>query len=239
MAEEVHLLWREEIAAGTMSLRLGKPPGFRFKSGQALDLILPRSGVALQDCPRHAFSLVSAPSDTVIELATRVSDSDYKRALAALPLGASVLVDGPFGALGLHKDATRAAVFIAGGIGITPFISMLRHAMDAGWRHDIVLLYSNRRPEDSAYLGELQQIATAQPRFRLLATMTEMEKSTHAWSGDTAPIDAALIRKAAQGLVAPLFYVVGPPRMVSAVRMTLMALDVDDDDIRSEDFHGY
>jgi ferredoxin-NADP reductase len=165
--------------------------------------------------------------------------SAFKRALGALAPGAGLGVDGPFGSLTLHNNRSRAAVFIAGGIGITPFMSILRQAAHERSDRPLVLLYSNRRPEDAAFLDELDALARARPTFRLLATMTEMSKSSCPRDGETRLIDAALVQRAATGLPAPIYYLAGPPAMVDGVRHTLAAAGIDDDDIRAEEFHGY
>lgn len=104
---------------------------------------------------------------------------------------------------------------------------------------DLTLLYSNRRPEDTAFLSELQQLEHKNPRFRLVATMTQMDKSSQDWTGETRLIDEELVRKASQDLTAPIYYVAGPPTMIEALRQTLNRAGVDDDDIRSEEFLGY
>jgi ferredoxin-NADP reductase len=166
-------------------------------------------------------------------------DTPYKHALASLAPGEPVRVEGPFGAMTLHKNAARPAVFIAGGIGITPFMSMLRTAAHDGFARDIVLIYSNRRPEDAAFLPELIQLARTHRRFKLVGTMTDMAHSVRQWGGETRMVDAALIREAVGELPEPVFYVVGPPAMVEAMRATLADAGIDEDDVRSEDFYGY
>ena len=228
---EVILRDARELAEGTMAFRFAKPEGFAFKAGQAIDLEV--------NGERHAFSIVTAPFEDEIVIATRMRDSAFKRALRGTAPGAALGIDGPFGALTLHKNPKRAAVFIAGGIGITPFISMLRQAARDGFAQPIALVYSNRRPEDSAFLDELQALARSHPRFRLVATMTEMEKSSHPWEGERHLVDAELLKSAARGLPDPIYYVAGPPAMVAAIRKALTAAGVEDDDVRAEDFHGY
>jgi ferredoxin-NADP reductase len=148
-------------------------------------------------------------------------------------------LDGPFGSLTLHNKRSRAAVFIAGGIGITPFMSIIRQATHDRLPQKISLLYSNRRPEDAAFLAELEDLAESNPEFRLVATMTEMAKSGHRWDGERRLVDAAFIRDHARDLPDPIFYVAGPPALVEAMRRTLGEAGVDEDDIRSEDFYGY
>jgi ferredoxin-NADP reductase len=228
---EATLREARDIAEGTMAFRFAKPEGFAFKAGQAIDL-----DVAGE---RHAFSIVTAPFEDDIMIATRMRDSAFKRGLRTVAPGTSLGIDGPFGSLTLHKSPKRAAVFIAGGIGITPFVSMLRQAARDGFPQPIALVYSNRRPEDTAFLEELEALARAHSRFRLVATMTEMEKSKRSWDGERRLVDADLLKSAAQGLADPIYYVAGPPAMVAAMRTALTAAGVEDDDIRAEDFFGY
>lgn len=230
------LLGRDTVARDTLELRFEKPPGFDFRAGQAVDLVLPGDAAADRDAVRHAFSLVSAPYEPFLAIATRMRDSAFKRTLAGLREGAQVECEGPFGSLTLHKRASRAAAFIAGGIGITPFVSMLRQVAHEGGDRPIALLTSDRRPEDAAYLAEMQRLVQSHPRFRHVATMTAPPES---WSGERGRIDAAMLARVTAGLPEPIHYVAGPPAMVAAVRATLAAAGVDDEDIRSEEFYGY
>lgn len=241
MAEySVHLTACQSVAEGTMAFHFEKPDGFVHKPGQAMDLILPGH----QDNPkspdaRHTFSIVTAPHEDELMVATRMRDSAFKRSLGALPPGTEVHIKGPFGSLTLHKDTDRAGVLIAGGIGITPFMSMLRHAAKQETPQDLLLLYSNRRPEEAPFLTELQQLEQQNPRFRLMATMTDMANSSHAWSGETRLIDSDWIKHAIGELNHPMFYLSGPPAMVEAMQQALTAAGVEEDDVRSEMFYGY
>ncbi|HNQ03575.1 MAG TPA: FAD-dependent oxidoreductase [Thiobacillaceae bacterium] len=234
-----HLQTRDLVAAGTMAFHLEKPAGFDFRPGQAMDVILPGAKDGDSTDTRHTFSIVSAPHEAELVFATRMRDSAYKHALGALETGTPLELDGPFGALLLHKNPDRAAVLIAGGIGITPFMSMLRHAAQQGAQRDLVLLYSNRRPEDAAFLAELQGLQQRLPRFHLIATMTNMTGASQPWAGATGKIDRALVLRAVQPLAQPIFYVSGPAAMVEAMRATLAAAGMDEDDVRSETFYGY
>ena len=125
---EVKLKGHLAVAEGTMAFRFSKPGGFVLEAGQAIRLELIDPPVEAGQGSR-TFSLVSAPFEQELVVATRMRDSAFKRALRALPDGASIRIDGPFGDLTLC-DPERPAVFIAGGIGITPFMSMLRQAAE-------------------------------------------------------------------------------------------------------------
>jgi ferredoxin-NADP reductase len=236
---DVTLTQSREIANGTMAFHFTKPAGFSFKPGQALDLVLNDPDNPAAENSRHAFSIVNAPFEDELVLATRMRDSAYKRILRSLGTGASAKVDGPFGSLSLHKDRTRPAVMIAGGIGITPFMSIVRQATHDRLPHPLLLLYSNRRPEDAAFFEDLQKLEQQNGQFRLVATMTDHGQSSLPWHGETATIDSAFVTRAVGALMNPIYYLVGPPGMVAAMRGILNQMEVDDDDIRSEDFYGY
>ncbi|HXV12528.1 MAG TPA: FAD-dependent oxidoreductase [Burkholderiales bacterium] len=226
---ETRLKRAETIAEGTMAFHLEKPPGFRFKAGQAIDLALANPPLGANSTHR-LFSLVSAPFEEEMCVATRMRDgSAYKSALKALAPGATLKVKGPLGVMTLHEDRSRAAVFIAGGIGITPFISMLRHAAHEGLDRPLYLLYSNRRPDYAAFLAELQALAQRHARFRLLARMTDAEGF----------IDADTVRRFAGDAAAPVYYLAGPPAMVDAMTGVLARAGVNEADINSEEFYGY
>lgn len=230
---------RRAIAEGTMAFDLEKPAGFIFKPGQAIDVVLINPPGPDADSTRHTFSIVSAPFEDRLTVATRMRDSTFKQTLKSLAIGAPILFEGPSGSLTLHNNRTRPAVMVAGGIGITPFVSILRQAAYDQLPQQLLLLYSNRRPEDAAFLAELQSLEQQNKCFRLLATMTQMSKSSQSWAGRSGPIDTALVHEVGHQLVAPIFYLAGPPAMVDGMRQTLNQAGIDDDDIRSEEFYGY
>lgn len=237
---QVRLQSRHNVAEGTVAFHFDKPAGFEFKPGQAIDLVLAGTGLSPDGQEaRHAFSIVSAPFQDELVVATRMRDSAFKRALGVLRAGDAAVVDGPFGSLTLHKKQARGAVLIAGGIGITPFMSMLRHATHARLPQELRLLYTIRRPEDAAFLDELKRLESLNPCFRLTATMTGMAGSARPWSGATRRIDGALLQQVSGSATDPIFYLAGPPAMVEAMQRTLSDAGMDEDDIRSEEFHGY
>lgn len=236
---DTSLLGHEEIAAGTRAFRMAKPPGFDFEAGQAITLVLVEPPPE-ENSRQRIFSLVSAPFEAELCIATRMREgSAFKRALAGLPAGAPLRLRGPRGSMTLRDDPQRPCVFIAGGIGITPFMSMLRQAAHGGSARQLRLVYSNRRPEDAAFLDELASLEHQLPGFRLHATMTDMAASARAWQGDTRMLGVEVIADASRGLAAPVYFVVGPPGFVGAAKEGLGVLKVADADIRTEPFYGY
>src|SRR5690606_34061539 len=105
-----------------------------------------------------ALTLASAPSEQQLMVATRLRDTAFKRMLAEMPLGTTIDLEGPFGQFTLPFDDSRTIVLLAGGIGITPFRSMLVEAAHHKLSHHPILLYSNRHQEDAAFLDELQTL---------------------------------------------------------------------------------
>lgn len=236
----VKLQGSEQLAEGTMAFHFTRPEGFSFIAGQALDLIIgdDSSAASVRDV-RHTFSIVSAPHEPELVIATRMRDSPYKKTLKALSPGEQVHIEGPFGSLVLDGDAGRSAVLLAGGIGITPFVSMLRDELYRSSGRELLLLYSNRRPEDAAFLDELQQLERSGLNFRMIATMTQMADSTRKWSGPTGYLEAGQIRRYCADLNQPVYYLCGPPMLVETLYELLEEAGVDAGDVRVEGFGGY
>ncbi|HET7346170.1 MAG TPA: FAD-dependent oxidoreductase [Acidobacteriaceae bacterium] len=229
----------ELVAEGTMAFHFAKPSGFEYRAGQSIDLTLLNPPETDGEGNTRAFSLASAPFDRDLMIATRMRDTAFKRVLGKASPGLEVRIDGPSGSFVLHRKAERAAVLLAGGIGITPFLSMIRQAAYEQASHQIYLFYSNRRPEDCPFLEVLAETAKQNPRFHLIATMTKMKDSHRDWTGETGFVSKEMLRKHLPAIQGPIFYLAGPPAMVAAMRSILAAAQVDEDDIRTEEFSGY
>jgi len=233
------LLNRVEVAEGTMAFHFEKPPGFDFKPGQSADLTLLNPPETDAEGNTRTFSIASAPFENQLVFASRMRNTGFKRSLKNMPLGSVVKMDPPMGSFTLHKNAAKPAVFLAGGIGITPFFSIVRQADHDRAPRRLYLFYSNRRPEDAPFLEVLQVLERTNSNFRLIATMTEMPRSKRMWNGETGWIDKEMLSRHLSELQGPIFYIAGPPAMATGVRRMLVASGVDEDDIRSEEFAGY
>jgi ferredoxin-NADP reductase len=222
-----------------MAFSFARPPGFAFEAGQNVLLTLVDPPQTDAQGPSRTFTIASAPHEPDLTIATRMRDSAFKRVLRSAPAGLVARIEGPGGMMTLHEDVARPAVFLAGGIGITPFLSMARHAAQARLPHQIYLFYSNRRPEDAAFLAELHSLERANPRYRLIATMVEPQKSAQPWSGQTGVINRELVEKHIADLSSAVFYFAGPPGMAMAMQKMLEGMGIAEEDMRSEEFYGY
>ena len=234
---EIKFLRKAEVATGTMSFFFEKPPGFEFKPGQNADYTLIDPPETDPEGNTRTFSFTSAPFEAEIEIATRMRDTAFKRSLRDMAPGTKLQIEGPMGSMTLQNDSSRPAVFLAGGIGITPFVSMARHAAHNRLPHEIYLFYSNRRPADAAFLRELTDLQNENHNFHLVATMTQADEDI--WDGETGYIDGRMIEKYSGDVKAPIYYLAGPMAMVAAMRTMLNGIGVDDDWIKSEEFAGY
>jgi len=233
------LVSREPVAERTVSFRFEKPPGWSYRAGQSVDMTLLDPPETDAEGNLRAFSISSAPRENVIQITTRMRDTAFKRVLAAAPLGTQVKIEGPFGDFRLHH-AARPAVLLAGGIGITPFRSILVETIGAGpLPYRVVLFHSNRAPKDAAFAGELQALQAKGTKFTYVPTMTGVEGSTAHWAGERGHIDAAMLARHLDGVAGPIYYIAGPAGMVAVLRETLVDMNVDEDDIRTEEFTGY
>lgn len=209
----------ETVADGTMLFRFTKPEGFEFTAGQSVDLSLPSGAM-------HPYSLTSAPHEAELAIATRMRDSAYKNELKALKPEAEVTIEGPFGSFFLHENTERPAIFLVGGIGVTPFYSMAKDATTRALPHQIYMLYGNRSPRDAAFVTELDALAVENTNFKIQNVYG-------------AHIDADMVRAFAPTDTNPVYYMAGPQGMVSAMRSLLKEMNVSNDDIKFEEFSGY
>ena len=236
---KIALRRREPVAEGTFAFYFDKPPDFSHEAGQnaMFTLINPPQNDAAG--PTRPFTIASAPHEPELMIATRMRDTAFKRSLKAMPAGGRVSLRGPAGLFTLDPADARPAVFLAGGIGVTPFVSMLREAARSRLARDLWLFYSNRRPEDSAFLDELSALPRRHSRCHFVGTMVEMDKSSRPWSGETGFLDRAMLERHLKGLAACVYYSAGPPGLVEAMQKMLIGAGIAEDAIHTDEFLGY
>ncbi|HEU0230922.1 MAG TPA: FAD-dependent oxidoreductase [Burkholderiaceae bacterium] len=227
---DVKLLRKQEIAEGTLEFTLQKPPGFEYRAGQFGDLVLPASTGLDESNNKHGFSFVSAPFEETLRMATRMrATSRYKQAAAGVPEGTMVKLLALWGDFTLQKNDKIPAVFLIGGIGITPVRSIIAQATHEKTRHKITLIYSNRTPAQAAYADELAHLAEINPNFRYVPVYSDTDGF----------VTADTVRRHVPDVAAPRYYLSGPEGMVKAMRKILAEVGADEDNIKTEEFEGY
>ncbi|MGH8503751.1 MAG: FAD-dependent oxidoreductase [Gammaproteobacteria bacterium] len=229
--------WKETDSVATFAFELERD--LEYEAGQYVTLKL--AGVEDPRGPQRPFTLSSSPTENArLSITTTMTGSPFKARLTEISeRGAldGIKMRGPMGDFKLNGG--RAAVMIAGGIGITPFRSMLRSASDLGFGLYVMLFYSNSTPGEIAFKRELDDIARQWGRLKIIYTITRAEAGA-TWAGRTGRIDAGMIREHVQALNAPLYYVCGPPTMVHDIsRLLEDELDIAQENVRAEKFTGY
>jgi ferredoxin-NADP reductase len=207
-----------------------------FRPGQYFWVELPNRGHDDEKGLRRHISVVTSPTERgVLGLATRLRDSAFKRTLAELTVGDEVDVEQPKGTFVLPEDTDREYVFVAGGIGITVFHSMLRYIADEELPYRITLVFSNRDRESAAFLDELEELEQRIAGLRVVLTMTQDE----GWEGETRHVDPAMLRDHLGTLDGHVFLVAGPPGMAKSVEQELKDAGVAEERVLASSFSGY
>ena len=186
---------------------------------------------------RRHFSVVTSPTERgVLGVCTRVRDTAFKKTLAELKVGDELEVEPPKGDYVLPEDTTPHYVFVAGGIGITVFRSMLRYIADTAEPYRVTLVYSNRDRAGTAFLDELSELEQRIPGLRVVLTMTEDE----GWEGESRFVGPGLLSDHLEGeLTDHTYLVAGPPPMVEAVVGQLSEAGVPEEQVLPDRFSGY
>jgi ferredoxin-NADP reductase len=227
---------KREVAKGTLfvTFDLGGE-NVEFEPGQYFWVELLDPPYEDEKGPRRHITVVTSPTEGVLGLATRIRDTAFKRSLVEMPEGAAVDVEQPKGSFVLPEDTSKRYAFVAGGIGITPFRSMLRYIADKGLDYDITLVYSNRDVESTAFLDELKELESVVPRCRVLFTMTD----DPSWEGDNRMLDAVVLGELLGDLESFHFMIAGPPPMAKSVEGSLLEAGLSEDQVQSDSFSGY
>jgi ferredoxin-NADP reductase len=230
---------QKTLCAGTTAFYFEKPEEFEFEAGQFFNFTLLSPGETDLEGNTRTLSIASAPHERNVMVAMRLRTTAFKRTLNSLPLGTELLLRGPFGRMTLPRNSTRPAVLLAGGIGITPLRSLVWSEAESPSARRILLFYSVRVPEEAAFLEELQEMEQYNRRYKLICTVTQPEKSRMSWLGETGRISLQLLSKWIPDLSVPIYYIAGPPGMVTGVRQMLIGAGVAEEDVRAEEFYGY
>jgi ferredoxin-NADP reductase len=240
MAEyRMTLVDRQQIASDTMAFWFEPDDGhFEFRAGQHIDLVFAQPQQGCENDNFRTFSLASSPQENKsIMIAMRMRKTIFKNALQAAAFGTKFVVSRARGSFALHKDASRPAVFLAGGIGIAPIRSILQHAAQERLEHKLFLFYSNRAIDDAAFMEELESLGAQNHNFIFVPTVTGQR--TLAWPYEKGHINHEMLKRYLVGLKGPVYYIAGPSGMVTAMTSLLNSSGVSEDDMKTEEFGDY
>ncbi len=253
---ELTLLEKQEHKdTDVMSFRFGRQDNisheiFNYKAGQYAFFDIGGVNNDSKGPVRH-FSLASSPTEEEIMISTRIRDTPYKKRLSSLEIGSKAKVSKPLGKFVLHDDYSKPAVLLSGGIGVTPFRSMIKYATDKQLPMSIVLFDSNRNVPNTLYKEKFDECLNRNKNLKIVYTITEKEDDNQTssaidvskeWKGERGRIDKAMLTKYLNDneITNSIFYICGPPNMVNAMKELLQeGLQIPKDRIRIEEFTGY
>lgn len=225
-----------------------------YKGGQyaAMDLETKEDA----EGPVRSFTIASSPTEEeFILISTRIRETPFKKKLANLEIGAPIKITAPVGSFVLPEDNnSKCVVFLSGGIGVTPFRSMIKYSTDTRLPIRIVMFDSNRNEENILYRTDFDQCVKENNNLKIIYTVTgesqeESSSSVEAeaavrsgWKGEIGFISKEMITKymTSDELEDSMFYICGPPGMLKAMQKLLQDdLQIPDERIKIEEFTGY
>jgi glycine betaine catabolism B len=196
-----------------------------------------------KDPIRH-FTIASSPTEDFILISTRIRSSPYKKRLSLLESGVKIKARGPEGKFVLHEDYSKSAIFLSGGIGVTPFRSMIKYATDKQLPLRIIMFDSNRNQENILFKKEFDECSNINKNLKIIYTITDEaqnQSGTNNWQGEKGRIDKAMLARyfGDSEQNSAVFYICGPPAMIKAMQELLQDLEISSDQIMVEEFTGY
>jgi ferredoxin-NADP reductase/nitrite reductase/ring-hydroxylating ferredoxin subunit len=198
--------------------------------------------------PVRHFTISSSPTEDSIMLSTRIRESPYKKRLSILEEGTKVKVKGPEGRFVLHQDYSKPAVFLSGGIGVTPFRSMIKYATDMQLPLEIIMFDSNRDINNILFKKEFDDWASKNKNLKIVYTISKDQQDVlssspvNGWKGEYGRIDKAMILKYMDIniLKNSIIYICGPPGMLKSMQSLIQEeLQIPKENIMVEEFTGY
>jgi ferredoxin-NADP reductase/Na+-transporting NADH:ubiquinone oxidoreductase subunit NqrB len=209
---------------------------FRFQPGQYMEFTLPHRHADSRGNRRY-FTLASSPTEATVKLGVKFysNGSSFKNGLLDLTSSQTLMTGQLAGDFTMPKDLSQKLVFVAGGIGVTPFRSMLKYLTDSGEKRTVTLLYMNKNADELAYVDVFNE-AQAKAGARIVYTLTD--SAPEGWIGRTGRINEQMIQEEVPDFAERTFYVSGPHAMVAGVEKTLQSLGVKQARIKKDFFPG-
>ncbi len=232
------LKWKKQLSFDTYTFAFNKQKNFKFIPGQYLEWTLPHKNADSRGNRRY-FSISSSPTENEIMMTVKFYDhsSSYKKELVNLNSGSKIIAAQVAGDFVLPKDLKQSLVFIAGGVGIAPFRSMIQYIMDKNLLVDIVLLYTNRRVKDILF-SEIFEKAR-ENGVKTIYNLTDLQNLPQDWGGTTGHVTEDSIKRVIPDYKKRIYYLSGPQLMVQNFEQTLKSAGVSQNQIKTDFFPGY
>ncbi len=229
---------RNRLTPDTYEFVFAAPPRFKFRPGQYMEWTLGHDKPDDRGNRRY-FTLASAPTEHNIRLAIKFykNSSSFKRAMLSLNWDSVLMASQLAGDFVLPADPRQKCIFIAGGIGVTPFRSMIKYLLDRRERRPITLFYASTRVEDIVYKDVFDR-AQAELGIRTVYTVSDNSNLPAGWTGKIGRITPELIRATVPDYRNCIFYISGPRGMVDSFRDEISRLGASGLDIRTDYFAG-
>jgi len=219
-------------ASDVKSFRFKRPEELAYDPGQYMYVTI-LIGDEKQTKP---FTISSSPTEVgFIEFTKRLTDHEFSKALNQFKFGDWAYIEAPKGGFTFKGEYPKVA-FVTGGIGITPFRSMIKYCTDKDVRSQIILLYGNRNEESIAFREGLDALAKINHNLRIVHTLTQPSEN---WKGRRGLIDFQMIKEEIPDYTERVFYVCGPPGMVTSMLNVLKTLKIPEENMKTEHFAGY
>lgn len=198
--------------------------------------------VGFEGTNTKAMSVCSSPTKPFLDFGAKLTGSEHKKKWASIQPGENVILQGPYGIFTLQEQEKKICM-IAGGIGITPFLSYLQYALDEQLDNDFVLLYSNKTLQDRAFSKEFLKMEQETKesggpcKIKIIETLTR-EPEGNGWNGLRGRINKETFLKEVPDAAERLHYICGVPDMVKGLAATLAELGVDKKRVKKEEFTG-
>jgi ferredoxin-NADP reductase len=211
-----------------------KGSDFSFEPGQYARITLLEPIYEDKEGNSRLFSVASSPKKDYVMFTTRALDSAFNKNILEMPIGAKAEISDFGGNTVLHKDATVPAVFLIGGIGITPVRCMVEYIVTENLPYTAYLFYSNPTASSMAFFDEFIGWEKECEGFKFIPTIDDRNDST--WKYNFGYINKEMLLKNITDVLKPIYYIVGPTAMVESMEKLLLELNVNLNNIKLEKF---
>jgi len=226
----------EVICENTVAFTFdAKHTGYKFDAGQYANFTLTNPKHPDEKGHYRALSFANAPNEMgKLVIAARINSSVFINNLWSLSPGSKLYVSKPMGSLTLHKDNSIPAVFISGGIGITPVRSIIEEVVNKKLSHEIKMFYSNKKEAQVAFMNDFMKWSNEIKNLEFIPIIEDRENKN--WKNEFGPIDMSMLNKYLENFKNKIYYITGPSIMVDSIKDLLINQQVNKENIRTEIF---